>query len=323
MGATMAETAKRTVPEPARTLMAAMLESAFERAQPGPWLRTHPVHVASPSARQVLWAVGRRIAHEPDLGFVIAHGVAEEAVGSLWPLYQTAPTLRTLVEHYDSWSALLLEFASYRPYDDADLTWFRTTPPRGIELDRGEQDFRAHMTLKVWRRLAGGGEVAPEAVHFTYPRPRHTSWHERVLGRVELRFSQPSFQLGLRREHADAALPCGDFAVHQRLVALAVTSALSVKRSGPLRQRVESLLIEQLSRLPSQRDIASSLGLSERTLRRKLAESGDSFGALLAGVRRRENELFARAVSSSARAARYLGFANRGALRNWRRHLGL
>jgi AraC-like DNA-binding protein len=293
-----------------------MLRAAFEQAKPGPWLRRHSIQLASPSARQVLWAIGRRVAQNPDLGFVIAQGVSEEAVGSLWPLYRAAPSLRALTARYDTWSPLLLDFASFRPFDEENITWFRTTPPAHLTLDRGEQDFRTSMTIKYWRTLSRDPQLTPRAVHFTYARPNTLAWHQRVLGDAALRFRQPHFQIGLLREQADAPLPGADLQTYERLAQAAAASAADVGRRGSLLHRVEALITQQLAAAPQVRDVSSALGLSERTLRRQLAERGATFRTLLARVREREYELYARALLSTAETARHLGFANRGALNN-------
>lgn len=307
-------------PEPARTLMAAMLRSALAQAEPPAWLLNHPLQLASPTARQVLWALGRRLTRNPDIGFVVAESVREDAVGSLWPLHEAAPSLRALALHYDAWSALLLDFASYRPHDERDITWFRTCGPRGLALDRAEQDCRTSMQLKCWRRLSRSPQLTPVAAHFTYPRPTHLGWHTRLLGGATLRFSQPYFQLGLARASADAPLPGADVQAYDRLLARACSAARAV-RGGTLPERVEALIAERLAAAPQEQEVAASLGLSERSLRRKLADRGTTFRALVARVRQREYELYIQASLSKLETARFLGFANRGALRNALRRL--
>jgi AraC-like DNA-binding protein len=302
-------------PEPARALMSATLRAALAQAEPPPWLLKYPLQLSSPTARQVLWALGRRLSQNPDVGFVVASDVPEDALGSLWQLYEVVPTLRTLTAHYNEWAPLLLDFARGTVRDDGELTWFDTRTSSGIRLDRAEQDFRVFMTLKYWRRLTGTTDLTPAQVHFAYPRPTSLAWHTRLLGNAGLRFSQPYLQIALPRARADARLPGANEALYEtrRTQARAAASAL-VKL--PISQRVEALITERLVHATHEVEVATLLGLSVRSLRRKLAVGGVSFRALLARARERERELFVQAALSSAETARLLGFANRGALRN-------
>jgi AraC-like DNA-binding protein len=295
--------------------MVATLQSALRQAEPPRWLLEHPLQLASPTARQVLWALGRRLTRNPDIGFVVAAGVAVESVGSLWPMYEAAPSLHTLSAHYDDWSALLLDFASYTTRDEGDLSWFSTRAPAGVVLDRAEQDFRTSMLVRCWRRLARSPALTPQIVHFAYPRPTSVAWHTRLLGDATLRFAQPCFQLGLARSVAHAQLPSAHAARFEALLAEA-RAAARAPRADTLAQRVEGLVTERLAHSLQEADVASLLGLSARSLRRKLARSGTQFRDLLARVRARERELYVQARVSTAETAHFLGFANRGALRN-------
>lgn len=301
-------------PEPARELMAATLRSALAQAAPPRWLLEHPVCLASPGARQVLWAFGRKLSRNPDVGFTVADGVPAEAIGSLWTLYQQAPSLRMLAENYPGWAPLLLDFVDLTVHDEHDCIWFRMTA-RDVALDRAEQDFRASMLAKTWRALARSSALNPRAVHFTYPRPGSMAAHRQALGDTTLRFEQPWFQLGLTRARAEVWLPGADplgFAMQAEHARRAVRGP----RSETLAERAEALITERLKGPVRERDVAHALGLSERSLRRELARVGTSFRELLSRARLREHELYTQALLPKSEIACLLGLANRGALRN-------
>lgn len=315
-GAFVSKSVVHDPPEPARVLITATLRAALaQTADPPPWLFKYPLQLASPAARQVLWALGRRLSGNPDVGFAIAQQVPEDAIGTLWPLYEVVPSLRILALHFDQWSPLLLEFTSSTVRDEGELTWFATHVVSGIRLDRAEQDFRTSMTLKYWRRLTGNSALTPSVVHFSYERPKSVAWHTRLLGDATLRFSQPGLCFGLARVHADARLPGADDALFETRLVQA-RAAANQQDGASLVQRVEALITERLAHAPHELEVATQLGFSVRTLRRKLASTGATFRALLALARERERELFTQAALSSAEAARLLGFANPGALRN-------
>jgi hypothetical protein len=83
-------------PEPARVLSQHFLRAAGAFSPIPVWLERYALTAMSPSARQLVWAVGRRMTGNPDHGFAIAARVPVEGIGSLWPLYRCAPNLATV-----------------------------------------------------------------------------------------------------------------------------------------------------------------------------------------------------------------------------------
>jgi AraC-like DNA-binding protein len=303
-------------PEPARVLIRAMLAAAMEQAKLPGWFDRYPLQMASPAARQVIWSLGRRLSMNPDVGLVMAERVPAEAVGSLWSMYQVAPSLRVLNRSYNEWSALLLEYMDMQVVEDGALTWFRLVARDGTDADRAEQDFRVTAMVKGFRQLLRKPDLSPRAVHFTYEAPRSLRAYPRALGTDQVRFSQPHLQVGVSHEVADAPLPGSDPGEFERRVRAA--SALA-QEPPPITfaARVDELVTERLARGASEHTVARALGVSVRSLRRRLSEQGASFRAVLDRARQREGDLLLEDVELPiARVARLLGFANDGALRN-------
>jgi AraC-like DNA-binding protein len=283
--------------------------------------------MTSPAARQVLWALGRRLSQNPDLGFAFAERVPEDAIGSLWQVYEAAPTLRALNLAYNEWSSLLLEFMEVQVVDDGALTWFRMVARDGTALDRAEEDYRAAMMVKSYRRLLADPGFCPAAIHFTYAAPRNSRAHKSALGTDHLRFAQPCLQVALSRIDADARLGSlahrparfDEGAHDQRFERLSQAARVlaAQPRESSFSARVETLITERLRHGIDEASIARDLGLSVRSLRRRLAAGGATFRALLDRSRRREGDLFLEDEELPiARVARLLGFASDGALRN-------
>jgi AraC-like DNA-binding protein len=89
---------------------------------------------------------------------------------------------------------------------------------------------------------------------------------------------------------------------HELVAALAV-------RSSEVEQVVD-LLVRCKGRWPSIKETAEKLGVSTRTLRRRLEEKGTSYSVLVEGVRRkRAEELLARTRLSVEQIADALGYA--------------
>lgn len=293
------------------------------------WLEAHPLTAMSPSARQLAWRVGRHITRNPDHGFVMAERVPPSGVGSLWELYQAAPSVEHIHRAYPRFNALLLDSMVVELVEREASVCLRHVSPPGFRIDRAEEDFRAAMQVATWRALHACPSLGARTMHFTYQRPRSTAAHERLLGTQDLRFAQPCFALELDLRWWKAPLPTSDRALFgQRLEAACRAAQACVEVA--LEQRVEALITESLHRDPRAERVAEQLGMSVRTLHRQLAARGYTFRDLAESARLREAALVeqteeihgARALSSTQRA-RMLGFSGGGALRNalrrWRK----
>jgi AraC-like DNA-binding protein len=277
-----------------------------------------PLTAMSPEGRQFAWAVGRTLTRDPDFGFAVAARVPAQAVGDLWDMYEAAPNLAALHAHYPEFQAVLLD--CMRACITLADTYATISVVPAFRTDRAEEDFRAGMQIQTWRALLQSPQLTPRSVGFTYARPRSTRTHSRALGPCELRFSQPSFSISLDRPAWQQALPNANAGRFTR--ELARWSAPSCEL-GTIETHVESLVLERLQGQASAATVADALGMSERSLRRKLEAQGTSFRALADRARQRQAELLdseqallgKTTLGSAARAA-LLGFANAGALRN-------
>ncbi|MFT3924254.1 MAG: hypothetical protein QM778_17090 [Myxococcales bacterium] len=307
-------------PEPARALIPHLLRAAAELAPIPRWAERYPLTAMSPDARQLVWAVGRRMTGSEDHGFRLAVGVPADGVGSLWTLYCAAPNLAAIHAHYSELGALLLDCMPQRL--ELDATSVRVWYGRGgmRRVDRAEEDFRAAMQVKSWRGVLQRPALEPTAAFFSYPRPRSTAMHREMLGTGALHFGQAEFGLELPRSLWEEPLPS---AAPERFQQLLDTAREQVRALREASVSVEDRVVERLAQGAAAKSVAQALGISERTLRRRLAEFGDSFRGVVERARERESALLdgvvevagARAFSLRERA-RLLGFANAGALRN-------
>lgn len=313
--------ASLTPPEPARTLSVHLLRAAAQLAPLPRWLERYPLGAMSPGARQLAWSVGRRVTANPDHGFAMAERVPAEAVGTLWSLYEAAPSLAAVHREYVSLAPLLLDCMRPTIAESEGAVALSFVSDTGLLLDRGEQDFRAAMQVKTWRTLLHDPRVAPLCVHFTYARPASTRAHERALGTTRLLFSQPVLRYDLATSVWHAPVPTHEakgFAEHRRKA----HALLTAYQRQTIESTVEGLVTEFLGSDRRETAIAGALGLSQRTLRRRLGLRGVSFRALIERVQRRELSLIEEADELAEGSlplrdrARLLGFANTGALRN-------
>jgi AraC-like DNA-binding protein len=311
-------------PEAARAFAAHLLQAVRETAGAlAPWFGEEPFAAMSPDARQLTWAQGRGLTRDPDYGFHLAERVPPgAALGPLWALCQAGPDLTTLYRHYPDYAVLMLDDFTNEVSVEASSVRLVMVRPGAAAVDRGEEDFRAAFHLAFCRALLGRPGLCPVSVGFSYARPSSTCEHERILGTRALRFSQPSLQLEFSAEDFYAPIPSADAARFEALLTLAVREARALSEQSPLSLRVEALVTQWLLRGPSAPRIARLLGMSARSLHRRLSAEGQSFRRLMQQVQRRHARLIAEVtqapapgVTARARAA-LLGFSGAGALRN-------
>ena len=167
------------------------------------------------------------------------------------------------------------------------------------------------------------GQYQLSSADFSYPEPPWGHIYRRYF-HCPVRFNQPQTCLRGDPRLADYELPLAN-----RLMAMSAERTLfenvptRALRLLPLRLR--RLLMRYYGAFPSLERAASELGMSGRTLRRKLAESGTTYQQELDAVREKlTREYFARGGSSVTEIALMLGFADASAFsKAFRRWTGL
>lgn len=131
--------------------------------------------------------------------------------------------------------------------------------------------------LMVARELVGP-TLLPARVEFAYPRPAHAEAYVALFG-PEVRFDASQCRLVIATEWLARPLPGYNPLTAKQ--ALALCAQQMTPAGGEPHQEivaaVERLLREQMDQQPKLNDVARTLNLSERSLRRKLAESGRIF----------------------------------------------
>ena len=131
-------------------------------------------------------------------------------------------------------------------------------------------------------RLLTQTNVTPLEVRFTHRAPADVSVHEAFF-QCPVRFEQADTAMVLRREDLALRLPKADAQLGTFLRGMA-NEALQ-RRSGAApteHDRIREIVAEELQKgVPTLDQVAKRLATSERTLRRRLEESGTSFRNLL------------------------------------------
>jgi len=174
--------------------------------------------------------------------------------------------------------------------------------------------------MGIGRELAGD-DFRPVRVDLAYPPPSYAGEYTRIFG-CEIRFGQLEnafiCEPGIYRRQLASADPYS----HRQLLEFLEYSRQKTRVAVEIIESVERVLRHKLRDRSHILDVAKELGMSERSLRRRLAESGVSFQELLDGIRKaRALELLANPAMSVEQIAYAVGFTDprnfRRAFRRW------
>ncbi len=168
-----------------------------------------------------------------------------------------------------------------------------------------------------------GDDKQPHRVDFNYPEPSWSSIYRRYF-RCPVYFDQPETRIVGDACWGDYELPLAN-----RLMAMSAEKTLfeniPVRAMRFLPMRLRRMLMRYYGAFPSLENAAGELGMSSRTLRRKLAEKGTSYQKELDAVREKlAKEYFMRGGESITELSQLLGFADSSAFaKAFRRWTGM
>src|SRR5262249_39757799 len=220
------------------------------------------------------------------LGFTLARDFDPREIGLLYYVMASSQTLGDALKRVARYSRTTNEalVVGYREGNRLIVSLSYSGVPR--HSDRNQIEFCMFGVLRICRLLTGQNLV-PQHFSIAYHRSEGTSEMARFVGtKVEVGADRDEFALNLdARElpliHADPYL--------NDLLLKSCEAALADRRSdtSQLRTRVENAIS---TILPHGRvlveDVARSLGMSERTLARRLSDEGLNFTEILQQLRR-------------------------------------
>ncbi|MFE2060798.1 AraC family transcriptional regulator [Streptomyces sp. NPDC059467] len=175
-----------------------------------------------------------------------------------------------------------------------------------------EEAFSSVVTLG---RLAAGADLAPQDVRFAFPAPQHVRpFHD--LFRCPLHFGAARNRLVVPQAWINRPMPGRDPVTYASILELLEAQMASRRRQQDLLEVLEISVAQSLPDVPSFAEQARRHASSERTLRRRLADCGTSYEAIVEGVRReRVEHLLHRPHLTLREVARQAGFSDERALR--------
>jgi AraC-like DNA-binding protein len=220
---------------------------------------------------------------DPDLGLKAARVMPFGRAGALTYAMHTAATVREAMEVGARYTYLFCDAASAR----LDVQGNRATMRfhSSVSLPKPVSDF----AMSCWYLNHVRGPVSDATkleCWFLNPKPQKTTEYDCTFAKATLRFGAPFDGFSFSSDSLDAALPGADSTLHLLLCEhLALTAAHLSKRrtfAGAVR---DIAMRELLHTSPSALDVARQLGMSVRTLGRRLGREGTTFSSVLDQLR--------------------------------------
>lgn len=168
----------------------------------------------------------------------------------------------------------------------------------------------------IWPRRWAGVPCTPSVVRFQHERPASTREHERVFG-CPLEFGQPRNELVISTEVWSLPLPSADPLLARYLEPVAEGEIARLAEEDPLLRRIRDKLLEMMpSGTIDVGRLARGVGISRRTLHRRLAERGLTYQEMVDALRRQTAlRLFEARQHSFMEVAFLVGFSDASSLR--------
>jgi AraC-like DNA-binding protein len=232
-----------------------------------------------------LWRILIERTSDPVLGLHLGMGVEVKEFGLVGYSMLHSRDLFSAMGRLTRYSRIINEALECRLRPAADHVDVVLAHSPRLDALRHPVDARLAAVLAVARELTGSA-MTPIEVRFPYPRPDRVSDHRRYF-RSELRFGTPDAELVLRRQDTDRGIASRDEALGGYLDRYADTVLTSLAGEGSFAEQVRRAIWKHLSDgPPTLQQAASALGVSLRTLQRRLREEGTSFAEVLDEFRR-------------------------------------
>jgi AraC-like DNA-binding protein len=234
-----------------------------------------------------IWNLWRMIVErvdDPDVGVRLGSRASARQFGLVGYTLSHSATLGEAIKRLQRYAHILSEAIQIAVREEETRTEVIVTGDSKLDALRQPIDARLATILSFARELTGT-EIVPLEVRFPYPRPiRYAEQQRFFLG--TLLFDQPDAALVLRQSDMARPVSTSDETLAGYLDRLAEEVLGALSKQGSFEDEVRRAIWEGLSDgSPSLRRSASRLGVSVRTLQRRLREEGTSFAAVLDAFR--------------------------------------
>jgi len=262
----------------------------------------------------LLEQIAANLADATDFPLRVGASMCCDDYGAFGMAWKTAPTLRGSAVRAARYARLLTSVAEYevREHDAGAYFLLLRSGVRSFGL-RLSNEATLASALSIMREVSPE-PLVPLEVHFRHAAPASLAAHKTYFG-CPVIFGSTLDGLLMSDETLSRANRLGDPAIAQFLKPHLDTELQAVSRQTSFEQTLLRRISDQLSEGPPRAaDMARTMGMSERTLHRKLAGDGASFQGLLEQARRRLAEgLLVQSDHSIAEIAFLTGYSEQSA----------
>lgn len=253
-----------------------------------------------------------------------AEALDARSLGLVTDMIAYASSLRAGIEALSQYQRLLADEPGFQilEYDDHVLIRCMSLPGASTAVQRFVAET---IVLGFWKLLGSFGvDRSKVCVSLACPTPSSRADYARIFAGSE-RFDQPFTGIVFARAALDAPSPHKDDDVHSVLRSVAQRRMLRLMGSTPYFVRVRELLVRQGPSGSNMDKVARMLGLSARTLRRRLAAEGKTYEQVLNEASAIvAKQLLATSLLSIQEASYRLGFSSPSAFhRAFKRWTGM
>ncbi len=216
------------------------------------------------------------------LGLHITEQASEAAFDLVAHLIVHAPTLRDGIDLCLRFQRVFSDDSELTLAENDDSATIRLSFPRTtLRCDRMHAEF-VMAGLSRMIRVFAGPRATVRAVHFEHPRPDHHLEYTRIFGGVE-RFRRPFTGIEMDRKILDQPGLHHHAQLYQVLRSEAERMLSQLTHGISQAERLKQYVLARppLGAIPDMEVVARDLGMSVRSLRRRLKEEGASYKAIL------------------------------------------
>ncbi len=255
-----------------------LLASSDGRPLAGPdsWLTVQEFDALMCSAAQ--------LSREPAFGLHWGERAPLAQFEQLVTLAATAPSLRAVVALCARFQPLLASRPEYRFVERGHSCIMLCDVLATSELGkRIRSEFLIAATRRMLQYFGAGNELT--GVRLPFPRPPHGAEYERLFGPIAT-FDQAALRLEFPRALLDRPHGLHDRELHDHLRERVEARRRRALGTLTFAEQTEAVIRAALPKLLSMEEAAALLEVSERSLRRRLAEDATDFSGLVDRVRR-------------------------------------
>ena len=221
---------------------------------------------------------------DPLLGFRLAREGDVRQLGLLYYAAASSETLGDALDRAQRYSSIVNAGVTLKCFETGNFTIGLRYTGIARHYDRQQMEFLVTVLIRVCRALADRS-LSPKAIRFVHRRSAEPSELEKFFG-CRIEYGASADEIIFHKKVAQLRLVGADPYLNKILLHYCEQALAHRSNASSLRTKVENaitpLLPHGMARLDA---VAQKLGVSSRTLARKLAAEGLSFGEILNQLR--------------------------------------